>query len=128
MTSISRSATWIAAALALGLLTGCASDIMQTYLGQPLEAAMARYGPPDASFDLPDGRRAYQWAEVSTTVSPGYAVTRTRRDGGGGSATRTELSPPTTSVSRCFYTMYARQDPATRGWVFDSFEPPALGC
>ena len=28
------------------LLAGCASDIMKGYVGQPIEAAIADYGPP----------------------------------------------------------------------------------
>jgi hypothetical protein len=127
-TSISALA---ALSLAAALLGGCASDIMGGYVGQPVTAAMARYGPPDVTFDLPDGRRAFQWIEVSTSTSEGQATTRTRPDpkhGRDATTTRTEFTPPTTSTSRCHYTMYARYNAAARDWVFDSFEPPAFGC
>ena len=123
--------TLAALSLAATLLGACASDIMGGYVGQPVTAAMARYGPPDLTFDLADGRRAFQWLEVSTSTSGGEATTRTRPDprhGRGATTTRTAFSPPTTSTSRCYYTMYARFDAATRDWVFDSFEPPAFGC
>lgn len=123
--------TALSLSLATILLGGCASDIMSAYVGQPVTAAMARYGPPDLTFDLPDGRRAFQWLEVSTSTSDGQATTRTRPDprrGRGATITRTEFTSPTTSTSRCHYTMYARFDAAAHDWVFDSFEPPALGC
>lgn len=120
--------------LPLVLLTGCATEIMQGYVGRPVEAAMARYGRPDDTFDLPDGRRAFQWIEVETSTSPGYAVTRTRRERGddGGHrpsrTTRTEYTPPSETANRCVYTLYGRRDPQTSGWVVDGFAPPALGC
>jgi hypothetical protein len=122
---------YVKAALALiltsTLLSGCASDIMQGYVGQSLETAMARYGPPDVQFDLPDGRRAFQWIDINTTTSSGHATERVSR-GRDGPKTHVDFTPASTTYNRCFYTMYARYDQARRGWIFDGFEPPALGC
>lgn len=54
---------------ALGL-TSCATNIMEGFVGQPLQAGIARYGPPEVVFDMPDGRRAFQWRMESETVTP----------------------------------------------------------
>lgn len=51
-------------------LAGCATSEMESYIGQPLQAAMARRGPPQVVFDMPDGRRAFQWVFVSQGVTP----------------------------------------------------------
>lgn len=117
----------LASTVLASALTGCASDIMQGFVGQGLETAMAQYGPPDAQFDLPDGRRAFQWVDINTSTSPGQIAEEVSH-GPNGRRTQTELTPAATTYNRCFYTMYARYDPARRGWVFDSFEPPAFGC
>ncbi|HET9067061.1 MAG TPA: hypothetical protein VFN28_00355, partial [Amaricoccus sp.] len=34
---------------------------MNSYVGKDITAAMVDYGPPAASFELPDGRSAFQW-------------------------------------------------------------------
>jgi hypothetical protein len=111
-------------------LTGCATDIMRGYIGRTPQDVMARYGPPDNVFDMPDGRRAYQWLEVSESTSPGSEQTRTRwvekRDGRRERVTTTEISPPVSERKKCYYTMYAHRD---RGdWIFDSFQQPEFGC
>ncbi|WP_148293981.1 hypothetical protein [Azospirillum sp. B4] len=117
-------------ALALGL-SGCATDIMQGYIGRAPQEVMARYGPPYIIFDMPDGRRAYQWLQISHSTSTGSEESHTRWvDGSNGhreSVTTTQIIPSTTEVHKCFYTMYAHQTPAG-GWVFDSFEKPEFGC
>lgn len=116
------------AALPLG---GCASDIMRGYLGRGPEAVMARYGPPDNVFDMPDGRRAYQWMQISQSTSAGSEETRTRwvkrrGDGRPERVTVTQVTPPTSTDRRCFYTLYAHRQGA--GWVLDNFERPEFGC
>ena len=49
----------------IGLLALGACATTPTYrinfLDQPVEVAVARYGPPDTVLDMPDGRRQYQW-------------------------------------------------------------------
>ncbi|MEP7007986.1 MAG: hypothetical protein ABI810_18540 [Sphingomonas bacterium] len=125
--------TWQQALLPVAVLTlaGCATDIMRRYVGRGPEAVMARYGPPDNVYALPDGRRAYQWMQISESTSPGSEETRTRwRKGRDGSpfepVTTTQINPPTNETHRCFYTMYARREGAA--WVFDAFERPEPGC
>ena len=113
------------------LLTGCATDIMRGYLGRTPEDVMARYGPPDNVFDLADGRRGYQWLEISNSTSSGTEETRTRmverrRGRGPERVTTTQFTPPTQSEQRCYYTLYARREGGA--WVFEDFAQPKFGC
>lgn len=125
-----RSFDWrartVAIAMALVASSGCSADIMRGYIGRSPEAVMARYGPPVAVRDLPDGRRMYQWMEVETETSGGSASTVVERDRAGRPRARTEYSPVTTTEKRCFYTLYARRTPS--GWRIDDFRDPELGC
>jgi len=116
---------------ALLTLSGCAADIMRTYIGSGPEAVIAHYGPPDTIFDLPDGRRGYQWLQVTQSTSAGSEETRTRieprgRHGGAQRVTTTQITPPSVQTSRCFYTLYAHR--VGDRWVFDDFARPILGC
>ncbi|WP_447726133.1 hypothetical protein [Sphingomonas koreensis] len=112
-------------------LTACATDIMRGYIGRTPQDVMARYGPPDNVFGMPDGRRAYQWLEISESTSAGSEETRTRwvekRDGRRERVTTTQISPPVSERKKCYYTMYAHRAPGG-GWIFDSFEQPEFGC
>lgn len=99
---------------------------MRGYVGRSPEEVMARYGPPVAIRDLPDGRRMYQWMEVETETSGGAASIVVERDRSGGSHGRTEYTPSTTTEKRCFYTLYAHR--TSSGWRIDDFRNPALGC
>jgi hypothetical protein len=118
--------------LALALsLAGCATDIMRGYVGRTPQDLMARYGPPNNVFDMPDGRRAYQWLQISESTSAGSEETRTRwverHDGRRERVTATQINPPTSERKKCYYTMYAHRD-AGGAWIFDSFEQPEFGC
>lgn len=77
----------IAAALAL---SGCASTAMNRHVGKSISEAYFAYGKPENIFDLPDGRRAFQFrwgggnmivpGQSNTTIMPsgfGYNVTTT---------------------------------------------------
>lgn len=115
---------------ATATLSGCAADIMRQYIGSGPEAVIARYGPPDTVFDLPDGRRGYQWVEVTQSTSAGSEETRTRierhRHDGTHRVTTTQVTPPSVQTSRCFYTLYAHR--IGDRWIFDDFARPMLGC
>lgn len=72
-------------------LAACASTAMNKYVGGSVSEAYMSYGQPEAVFDLPDGRRAFQFywgggkgvvpANVQTSIQPtglgGYQVTTT---------------------------------------------------
>jgi hypothetical protein len=111
-------------------LAGCATEIMRGYIGALPEAVMARYGPPDRVYDLPDGRRAYQWMDGTRSTSLGSGETRTRLVRRGRQpperVTTTRTNPAIVGERRCYYTMYAHRQGG--GWVFEDFERPKRGC
>lgn len=107
-------------------LAACASRIMEGYVGQDLTSVIGRYGPPMNVYDLPDGRRAFQWEINSTVLVPtttnmsvvqsGWLTTGTAVTSGGGAFS-----------NRCIYTLYA-QPQGTNHWTIVGFERPRLGC
>lgn len=66
-----------AAIVAALLLAGCASTSLKGFVGQPIEEAMMRYGPPESVIDLPDGRKAFQfrWGQDPLVKNQGCLVT-----------------------------------------------------
>ena len=60
----------LVALFALLSLSACASQIMQGYVGKPIQSAMVDYGPPVNAFDMGDGRRAFQWVMNQTYIMP----------------------------------------------------------
>ncbi len=111
-------------------VTGCASSYMEGLVGQPLQIGMARYGPPSVVFDMPDGRRAFQWEMTSSGVTPRTTTTTANfyaPPGSFANMTATQTSFGGNVVQRtCRYTMYAVQQGET--WVFSGFEKPSLNC
>jgi hypothetical protein len=83
-------------------------------VGHKIDEAIASNGPPSLQWDLPDGRRAFQWQEVSVTARVGAA----RGDGAliGGASQIT-----------CYYTLYARAD-AKGLYTVVGFDQPRPGC
>ncbi|TPM39004.1 hypothetical protein [Mesorhizobium sp. B2-3-4] len=113
---------FIATALAL---TGCASDIMKNYVGQPVESVVLDYGPPTAVVDLGQGERAYQWRQVSTSAVAGTSSGEVRHTKHGTVYEETE-TPGYIERQECFYTFYAR---ASGGrWFITNFRRPKLEC
>lgn len=120
----------IVIALAL-IVSGCASSIMQGYVGQTLQEAMLDYGPPANAFDMPDGSRAFQWSMSSTFVTP----TTVRQTGsvtpGFGSvdwSSRTTIQGGQPITGTCLYTMLARWDEGRIAWVFFDYRRPNMMC
>lgn len=113
-----------------GLLGGCASSIMSGFVGKPVESVMVRYGQPVSVFDMPDGRRAFQWQINSSFVMPGSAHTNTNIFAPPGSFAQvnsfTTYTPAQQINSSCLYTMYGEW----RGgmWVLVGYEKPNLMC
>ena len=66
-------------------------------VGHTLDEVMVLNGPPAQQWDMPDGRRAYQWqsASISATVAPGR---------------RGEIKNTDVSQVTCYYTLYTRKD------------------
>lgn len=59
--------------LAVGLLAGCASSVMQSLVGKTLSEVQAKYGPPVNQIDGGAKGRGFQWQlGRSPTGSPCY--------------------------------------------------------
>jgi hypothetical protein len=85
-------------------------------VGAPIDQAIANNGPPSSQWDLPDGRRAYQWQQSS--VSARVGVNR---------AKDTVVAGSQSSQTTCFYTLYTRQD--DKGlWTVVGAEQTRPGC
>jgi hypothetical protein len=67
-------------------------------VGHPLDEIVAINGPWSQQWDLPDGRRVYQWqsSSISATVAP--------------SARKGEIRAAGVSQTTCYYTLYAKVD------------------
>ncbi len=135
-------------AVAALALCGCASSIMKGFVGKPIETPIAQYGPYTNTFDLPDGRRAFQWNLKSSGAIPITTNSRSTVSlnsngfgtsyGAGGvrsastttSTLGTITTPRTTVVpynKSCFYTLYASRS-ISGNWVVSGFEEPPVNC
>lgn len=123
-------------ALAFLALSGCATSIMQGFVGQPLQAAMVQYGPPSNIFDMDDGRRAFQWKISESGYIPAVSNTYSTANiyaPPGAFATIQGNSTTTTTggygfQQTCLYTMFAKMDEASKSWRFVGFAKPSLKC
>ncbi len=108
--------------LAALAVSGCASQIMGELVGKDVSQVVVQYGPPVNAFDMPDGRKAFQWRMDSaffmptTTTVTTYGNVATAYNSGGGVFSNT-----------CFHTLYAEPNAAKSYTVVD-FEPPRLDC
>jgi len=109
------------------LLAGCATTIMQGYVGKSITEPILDYGPPTNAVDLPDGRRAFQWEINVSGVIPITSTNSATVWGGGTPAlvTGTTTSYVPTS-SQCVYTLFAR--PKGDDWIVTGYREPNLNC
>ncbi len=120
----------ILAGLALAaILMGCAPPVLDKYMGRPVLDPMLDFGKPNEVFDLPDGRRAYQW-EVSKqarrpsprpVIGVGIGVGRS----GWGNVTTIGTSYETYTKT-CLYTLITTR--RGTGWIVTDRRKPAPGC
>lgn len=83
-------------------------------VGHRLEEVTALNGPPTQQWDMPDGRKAYQWQ--SSSISAAVAPVR-----------KGEIKSAGVSQTTCFYTVYTRPD--AKGVVkIVGAEEPRPGC
>lgn len=117
------------------LLSGCASNIMKSYVGKTVAEAVMDYGPPATAFDVDQHRRAFIWTMNSSYTVPGSATTTGNLNviGGTGFYSATTIaSPPQTYSQQCNYTIFAErisgapEGPA--GWRIVDFRKPNLMC
>lgn len=116
------------ALLALSLV-GCASTAMKRYVGTSISEAYMAYGQPEAVFDLPDGRRAFQfyWGGGAGVV-PGTSRSTVAPVGGGAYAVTTTSTPTMIYESKgCLVTLIAR--PVGNDFIVEEYRiPKRLVC
>lgn len=122
----------LARALAGALfLTGCASSVMNGFVGKPVQSAMVKYGPPVNAFDMGDGRRAFQWVMRSTYTTPVTATNSGTAIPMGSSvywSQNTQISGGQPITNECAYTLYGRWSESANTWMIEGFEKPRLMC
>lgn len=121
----------ILAAITSLALTGCASQIMNGFVGKPLQEVMVRYGPPANAFDMGDGRRAFQWVMTSTYVTPTTAYTTGTAYGHGNSVSwtqNTRIVGGQPISNQCAYTMFGRWSDSANSWMMEGYQKPNIMC
>lgn len=112
-------------------LTACASQIMQGYVGQPVQQVMVKYGTPISAFDMGDGRRAFQW-RIGHSYTPPTTVTNSGTAYPIGNSVwwtqSTQISGGQPITGSCIYTLYGRWSASANAWLIDSYEKPPLMC
>ena len=104
------------------LASGCASAIMEGFVGKDISEVVLQYGPPVNKIDMPDGRIAFQWSMDSYVVMP--STTNIYSSGniatvnsyGGGVFTNT-----------CLYTLFATPS-SNNSYTITGFQKPRLDC
>ena len=114
------------------ILSGCASQIMKSYIGKDVREVAVDYGSPSNAFDMGDGRRAFQWVSTKTNVSPSYATTNANVNYNGYNSawinSNTTISGGSISTSQCIYTLFAKWNVIAEGWYVVDFREPKLRC
>lgn len=127
--------------------SGCASGIMQSYVGKPMTEPVLDYGPPSAAFDMDATTRAFIWRMTDSYTVPGYI--RTSGNGsasafatasggfasamGSGIWTSNAIVQPAQDVSwSCNYALFARRAgngiSGPGGWIVSGYRKPSLAC
>lgn len=103
-------------------LAGCASQIMEGYVGRDITDVMLEFGRPSNVFELPDGRVAFQWTDTNTIYTP--ATTNIYNYGSYATAT---TYGGTASSYDCVYTFFAKPNGAGSHTIV-GFKQPSLEC
>ena len=121
--------------LVILMVSGCASQIMKSYIGHPVTDVIADYGPPTAGYETGKNEKMLIWERHRMHVNPGTSYTTGSVYGYGNSASyfgNTYTTPATVSSSDCNYVLYARHtnkklnSPA--GWTVTGFKEPNIMC
>jgi hypothetical protein len=130
-----RPAVLMTMLFAAALIGGCASAIMENYVGQRLMTPVSQYGPPAYAYDIGEDERAFMWRMDQQIIIPGHSAGTFSATSVGGSIYgygSTSVMPPQVVSGTCFYTLYARRVEAGRddpaAWEVTGFEPPRLSC
>ncbi|MCV2892576.1 hypothetical protein [Lentibacter sp. XHP0401] len=104
------------------MVSGCASEILKSYVGKDVTEVMLEHGAPSNVFKLPDGRVAFQWNKDSYYTTPSNTVVY----GSGAYATATTYGGGIHSYE-CVYTIFAKPNAQDSFTVVD-FKEPSLMC
>ncbi|MEO1950534.1 MULTISPECIES: hypothetical protein [Thioclava] len=109
------------------VLSGCASQIMDSYVGKSISEPVLDYGPPMNVLDLPDGSRAYQWKMSDSGAVPIVTPTTSTVYGPAGLATVSGSQTNWVPYSKtCVYTLLAK--PNGKDWVVTGYRKPTFNC
>ena len=119
----------------LVLLGGCASKIMESYIGKDVRTVVLRYGPPANAIDLGRGKRAFQWIMNSSYTTPTYVSTTSYGSAYGSRYNATAwvnsystITGGQTINSRCIYTLITKWDKSRNAWIVTGYQQPGIGC
>jgi hypothetical protein len=127
----------LAAVLTLLILSGCVYSSMKQFIGKDARYIQIEEGPPVSVFDLPDGRRAFQYLRNrGTRQVPRTATTSGQVQLIGDTAfyaeQKLEVGGQVVESRDCRVTYLARWDAAQKGWIVtDIAHPKAMvldGC
>ena len=103
-------------------MPACATQILQSYVGQDVTEVVLDYGKPTNAIKLPDGRIAFQWNRTASYTTP----TTTNIYSSGSYATATTYGGGT-SYQECLYTLFAK--PNQHGsFTVTGYKEPSLEC
>lgn len=116
-------------------LAGCASQIMQGYVGQPVQNVMLDYGAPQNAFDMPDKTRVFQWEMSDSYTTPTHVNTYGSGSayGYGNSAnvwmtSNSTITGGQTINSKCVYSLFARWNKKDQSYYVTGFKKPNIMC
>jgi len=121
----------VAGVLACVALSGCAQRAMKSYIGHNVADVTLDYGQPVNAFDLPDGRRAFQWRLGFKHVKPSYANGRgpvMRYGEMTWTSTHTPIYGGQSLPGECIYTLFATWHDGGPGWTVTDMRKPPYVC
>ena len=108
-------------------VAGCASQVMEGYVGKSIMEPMLDYGRPANVFDLGENRRAFQWSINDSSVMPITSPSTSTIYGSHGWANVSTTSTSYVPYSQtCLYTLTATR--SGDDWIVDGFRKPTLMC
>ncbi len=108
-------------------LSGCASTIMEGYVGKDVREVVLDYGPPINALDLAGGQRAFQWKINSSFTTPIQSTTTSNISRNWYTANTITTGGQTYSSS-CIYTLLTKRSTNKDAWIVTGFRKPSLMC
>jgi len=121
----------VAGVLVCVALSGCATSTMRSYIGRNVSDVTLDYGPPVNAFDMPDGRRGFQWRLGFDNVKPRYANSDgpvMRYGEMTWISSHTPIYGGQPIPGQCIYTLFATWNDARPGWIVRDMRKPPYMC